>query len=156
MRELTKQWNSPITRLFEIDFSDFQPNVGPKKNLPLTWVQKRTIICFAQIKNTVQFSGPDISIAELFLTDAQGTSPPNNLNQAFVSYDVSLSVGNRKGKYRAIPERQLSIAGVPTYQILNFNQGQQLFLVLRLALGESINNLTQGQAWVWFQYIRMR
>lgn len=152
MKEFSKGWDWQIIHKFEIDYSDFQPNAGPKKNLSLVWIPRGSILFLAQIKNTIQFAGPGISIAELFLADAEGLSPPQDLDHAFISYDVSLSVGDRKGKYRTIPERKLLINGIPMYQILNHSYANELYLVLRLNKDASINNLTQGKAFVWFQY----
>ncbi len=156
MKELTKQWNSPITRVFDFDYTDFQPEASNISIIPLVWVQKRTAIIFARLKNSVAFLGPGIAAADCYMGETITFTPITNLPAAFINYDLAIAPGDDMGADQAIPLRELPSHPSSTPIILNFDNATQLFLILKLAAGKSVDDLTSGEATIWFTFIRLR
>lgn len=156
MQELTKQWNWPETRVFRFDYTDFQPEASRTAIISLAWVQKRTSIFFAQIKNSVEFAGAGITAADCYFGETSIFTPLTNLSAAIINYDLTIAVADDMGINKAIPVRALPSHPFSSPIIFNHDNGTELFLVLQVNAGQSINNLTTGEAKIWFTYIRQR
>ncbi len=156
MKERTKQYNWPITRVFDFNYTDFQPESSRLAIISLAWVQKRTAIIYAQFKNSEIFAGPGINTAQLWLADEDTAFPFTNISAAFITCDLTFPVEPTHGCARSIPLRELP--GHPNLQpiILNHTFGAELFLVLQINPGQAIDNLNAGSGTVWFTYIRLR
>ena len=156
MKERTKQFNVPITKVFDFDFTDFQPEGSRTAIISLDFVQKRTAIYYAQIKNSIPFTGPGITEAIVFMGETEIFTPLSNLSANFIKYDISAPVDDISGAARSVPLRNLPSRPDPQSIILNHNQATELFLILQVNQGKSINDLIAGEATIWFSFIRLR
>jgi len=156
MKERTKQWNWPITRVFDIDYTDFQPEGTRRSIIELVTVQKRTAIFYAQIKNSTAFVGGGVTAVNMYLADIEAITPITNLSAAFLVACVDMAVDPTHGASGAIIPRHLPSHPRNECVILNHDQGAVLYLVLETDAGHDIDDLTAGAATVWFSYIRLR
>ena len=156
MKERTKQFNVPITKVFDFDFSDFQPEISNTAIISLDFIQKRTAIYYAQIKNSIPFAGPGITEAKAFLGETSVFTPLTNLSAAFINFDLTTPVSDTSGAARSIPLRPLPSNPNASPIIVNHNQATELFLILQVDPGQSINDLIAGEATIWFSFIRLR
>lgn len=156
MKELTKQWNWPETRVFRFEYTDFQPEASRTATISLVWLQKRTAIIYAQIKNSISFTGGGVTSADCFFGEPITFTPLANLPASIIEYDVFLPVADNAGIGKAIPERTLPAPPGNPSIILNHDNATEMFLTLQVNFGSNINDLAAGEATIWFTYIRNR
>ena len=156
MLERTKQWNWPITRVFDLDYTDFQPEGTRRAILQIASVQSRTAIVYAQIKNSVVFSGGGVVTVIGYLADFEAITPISNLPAAFLQYELDFPVSDTHGCGGAIVPRELPSHPANECIILNHNQAAPIYFVLEVDAAHNINDLTAGACTVWFTYIRLR
>ena len=178
MQELTSQYNWIKTRKFEISYTDFQPDATAQKSIFLRYEKSRSMLIYFYIKHTQIFSGSGITTVNLYLYDQLILSVPLAQLTPFCSLCVSDAVSNTTGTQGAPPERIRSDLS-PAQKIIlaydtitpgigNIKIGStfiisntaripaEIYLTLKLNTGGSLNNLTSGQAIIYYTLLRMK
>ena len=150
MDVLTAQYPALYVRKFKVSFADFQPSASNIGTVFLAQEKKRCYPFAFQLKPTIPFSSPNITPSQIFLGDQHVVDNLPTIDASFFAKDITTPITDINGIQAGLSPSGRYDNALSDIIMLPFDAPSKFYLILDLQGGDTINDLTAGELFIWY------